>query len=362
MGIKNVTPQGTLDLSQIRHLSEQDFPKWTNRVVPRENDIVFSYEATLHRYAVIPNGFRGCLGRRMALIRPDQTKVNPQFLHYYFLTPAWRAVVESNIISGATVDRIPLTRFPSFEVRLPHVNAQKRIASALSAYDDLIENNRRRIQLLEQAARLLYKEWFVHLRFPGHEHVSVVDGVPHGWEKKNLSEIAEITMGQSPRSTYYNERGNGLPFHQGVKNFGTRFLSHRIYCTMKSRVAEAGDILFSVRAPVGRINITTDRIVIGRGLSAMRSKINQQNLLFYALKSHFFKEDMIGGGAIYAAITKKDLHKVRLFHSPERIAEMFMEHVRPIDHQIESLHKTIESLTQARDLLLPRLMSGEIPV
>ena len=248
------------------------------------------------------------------------------------------------------------------DIMIPDYRIQERIASILSAYDDLIENNRRRIQLLEQAARLLYKEWFVHLRFPGHEHVTITDGVPEGWEKKPLSEIADITMGQSPKSVYYNEDGNGLPFHQGVTNFGVRFPSHQTYCTVQNRLAEPGDILFSVRAPVGRINITTDKIVIGRGLSAIRSKLGQQNLLFYVLKSHFFKEDMMGGGAIFAAITKKDLHGVELVQAPDQIAQMFMAHVQPIDLQIENLQQTIDDLTQARDLLLPRLMNGEVVV
>jgi len=248
------------------------------------------------------------------------------------------------------------------KVSVPSFSQQDKVIEILSAYDDLIENNRRRIQLLEQAARLLYMEWFVHLRFPGHEHVTITDSVPEGWEKMKLSEIADITMGQSPKSMYYNEVGNGLPFHQGVTNFGVRFPSHQTYCTVQKRLAESGDILFSVRAPVGRINITTDKIVIGRGLSAIRSKRGQQNLLFYALKSHFFKEDMMGGGAIFAAITKKDLHGVELVQAPDRIAEMFMEHVRPIDLQIENLQQTIDDLTQARDLLLPHLMNGEVAV
>ena len=181
LGIKNVTAQGRFDLSEIRHVSEEHYPRWTRRVTPQANDIVFSYEATLHRYALIPEGFRGCLGRRMALIRPDTEKVVPRFLHYYFLCNHWRSVVESNVIRGATVDRIPITRFPDFEVRIPDIGTQRHIASILSAYDDLIENNRRRIQLLEQAAWLLYKEWFVHLRFPGHEDVKIKDGVPEGW-------------------------------------------------------------------------------------------------------------------------------------------------------------------------------------
>ena len=239
-------------------------------------------------------------------------------------------------------------------------STQHRIGQILSTYDGLIENNRRRIQLLEQAARLLYKEWFVHLRFPGHEHVRIKDSVPEGWERKKLVEIADITMGQSPRSTFYNEEGNGIPFHQGVTNFGVRFPSHHTYCTVRNRIAQSGDILFSVRAPVGKINITLDKIVIGRGIAAIRSNRNQQNFLFYDLKNHFFKEDMIGGGTIFAAVTKKDLHDVELVHPADRISESFMKHIGPIDLQMERLHRTIEQLSQARDLLLPRLMNGEL--
>ena len=264
--------------------------------------------------------------------------------------------------SGATVRHTSPSRIKRCKVCIPDTTEQARIASILSAYDDLIENNRRRIQLLEQAARLLYKEWFVHLRFPGHEDVKIKDGVPERWDKKPLGEIASITMGQSPKSIYYNEDGNGLPFHQGVTHFGVRFPSRQTYCTVQNRLAEPGDILFSVRAPVGRINITTDKIIIGRGLASIRSNRDQQNFLFYALKNHFFKEDMIGGGSIFAAITKKDLHGVELLQALDRVTEMFMEHIVPIDLQIEKLHQSNEKLTQARDLLLPRLLNGEIAI
>ncbi|OQC07319.1 MAG: Type-1 restriction enzyme EcoKI specificity protein [Candidatus Hydrogenedentes bacterium ADurb.Bin101] len=283
----------------------------------------------------------------------------PESYYYYFNSSNCpiRSIVTQGVQAGIRANDLK-----RLEVHVPSVPEQERIASVLSAYEDLIENNRRRIQLLEQAARLLYKEWFVHLRFPGHEHTKIKDGVPEGWDKRALKEISDITMGQSPKSIYYNEEGNGLPFHQGVTNFGIRFPSHETYCTIPNRLAEPGDILFSVRAPVGRINITQDKIIIGRGLAAIRSNRNQQNLLFYALKSHFFKEDMMGGGAIFAAITKKDLHGVTLVQPADQIAEMFMEHVRPIDLQIANLQQTIEGLEKARDLLLPRLMNGEIEV
>lgn len=282
---------------------------------------------------------------------------NPRFVYYFLHTLGLERYDVGN--SNPTLNRNHIHRL---NIRIPDYPIQERIVEVLSAYDDLIENNRRRIHLLEEAARLLYREWFVHLRFPGHERVRVVDGVPEGWEICKLSEVADITMGQSPKSVYYNEDGNGLPFHQGVTNFGTRFPSHITYCTVEARLAEPGDILFSVRAPVGRINITRDKIVIGRGLSAIRSKNDQQNFLFYALKSHFFKEDMIGGGAIFAAITKKDLHEVKFQQPSENVVSAFMDYVSPIDEQIDILHRSNSRLSEARDLLLPRLMNGEIEV
>jgi type I restriction enzyme S subunit len=245
---------------------------------------------------------------------------------------------------------------------VPDINVQQHIADILSTYEDLIENNRRRIELLEQAVRLLFREWFVHFRFPGHEHVKITDSLPEGWSKKRLGDIAHITMGQSPKSRYYNEDGNGLPFHQGVTNFGIRFPFNKIYCSVESRIAESGDILFSVRAPVGRINITLSKIVIGRGLAAIRSNHGQQDFLFYQLKSQFFKEDMMGGGAIYAAITKKDLSNVTVVAPPPKLITLFQEYLTPIDCEIEVLHKASEQLSKARSLLLPRLMNGAIAV
>jgi len=303
-------------------------------------------------------GIDACFPDSVIGFIPDETKADVRFVKYLFDTMLRQRFKQ--FTQGAAQDNLSQGKLLSLKFPIPSVNEQKKIGDLLSAYDDLIENNRRRIQLLEQAARLLYKEWFAHLRFPGHEHVKIKDGIPEGWEKKLLSEIADITMGQSPKSSYYNKDGNGLPFHQGVTNFGFRFPSHETYCMVQNRIAETGDILFSVRAPVGRINIAPDKIVIGRGLAAIRTTCDQQNYLFYALKSHFFKEDMIGGGAIFAAITKKDLYGVDIIQPTDRIAAMFMEHVLPIDLQIVNLQKTIESLAKARDLLLPRLMNGEI--
>lgn len=360
LGIKNITEDGHLDLSEIRYVSEEELPRWTRRVTPQAGDVVLTYEATLHRYALIPEGFRGCLGRRVALIRPNPKKADSRYLLYYFQSHTWRTIVESYVITGATVDRLPLEKLPEFPVILPKVETQKAVADLLSAYDELIENNQRRMALLDEAARMLYQEWFVHLRFPGHEHTRSTNGVPEEWEMKSLGDLAQITMGQSPESRFYNETGEGLPFHQGVADFGDRFVTSRIYTTAENRIANAGDILCSVRAPVGRLNLTLDKIVIGRGLAALRSQRGSQSLLLHQLRTHFFKEDLIGAGAIFASVTKTEFNNQKILTPPKGLAEAFENFSVPIDEQLRVLHLQNEKLRAARDLLLPGLMTGEI--
>jgi type I restriction enzyme S subunit len=169
-------------------------------------------------------------------------------------------------------------------------------------------------------------------------------------------------MGQSPESKFYNDMGEGLPFHQGVADFGDRFVSNRVFTTANSRIANAGDILCSVRAPVGRLNITLDKIVIGRGLSALRSQSGNQSFLFHQLKTCFFKEDLIGTGAIFASVTKAEFENQRLLTPNTDLIRAFEGVSRPIDDQLRALFLQNQRLQSARDLLLPRLMSGEIAV
>ena len=364
LGIKNVTDDGHLDMSDIRHIAEEDFARWTRRVEPKPGDIVFTYEATLNRYAIIPEGFRGCLGRRMALIRTDAKKVDAGFLFYYFFSPAWREVIKKNMMTGATVDRIPLITFPNFPVSVPPLPVQRRIAGILSAYDELMENSQRRIRLLEAMARALYREWFVHFRFPGHEKhprvASPLGDIPQGWEVKKLKDACHLTMGQSPKSEFYNETGEGQPFHQGVTNFGERFPTDRLFCTVEGRVAEAGDILFSVRAPVGRMNIADKKIIIGRGLSAIRHNDGHQAFLWEQLRNRFTEDDMMGNGAIFAAVTKDDMQGIELICPPPPLVVAATKHFEPIHTELDALTKQIANLRRTRDLLLPRLLSGQV--
>jgi type I restriction enzyme, S subunit len=212
-------------------------------------------------------------------------------------------------------------------------------------------------------ARLLYREWFVNFRFPGHEKVPLVDSplgpIPKGWEVRKLKDICDLTMGQSPKSEFYNEAGDGLPFHQGVSDFGDRFPTDRLFCTVEGRIAETGDILFSVRAPVGRMNIADKKIVIGRGLSAIRHKDGHQGFLWEQLRSRFIEDDMMGNGAIFAAVTKDDMQGIELICPHSSLVPAATKYFDPISSAVGALSKQIQNLRRTRDLLLPRLLTGE---
>lgn len=286
-------------------------------------------------------------------------KLYPQYL-FYWITSKEGVGVLNNVTIGSSQKALTISALKNIEVTLPPIETQRRIADILSAYDDLIENNRKQIKLLEEAAQRLYKEWFVDLRFPGHEHTRIVDGVPEGWKKEPLSAIADVTMGQSPKSEFYNHIGEGLPFHQGVGTYGTRFVKNETYTTSYTRIAEAGSILFSVRAPVGRLNLTENRIAIGRGIAALNHKSRFQSFLFYMLKERFFKDNLVGNGSIFASISKDELLKQQFMIPLKDIMEQYDEAARNIDDKISGASKQIELLIYARDCLLPKLMSGEV--
>ena len=290
-------------------------------------------------------------------VRLNKTEANPLFYYYYFKSP-YSAV--KTIVSQCAQAGIRGSDLQELNVIHPSLDEQNRIAEILAHYDDLIENNQKQIKLLEEAAQRLYKEWFVDLRFPGYEDVQIVDGVPEGWRKVTLSGIADVIMGQSPKSEFYNKDKEGLPFHQGVGSYGNRFVKDDTYSTSYTRIAEAGSILFSVRAPVGRLNITKNKIVIGRGLSAINHKEHLQSFLFYLLKERFFKEDMVGNGSIFASISKNELLGQEFIVPSSLLQSKFNSIASSIDRQIDNLDTKISLLTEARDRLLPKLMSGEI--
>lgn len=351
LGIPNFI-NGQLDLSNIRYISEQDLPKWTKRVTPQPNDIVFSYEATLNLYAIIPKGFWGCLGRRMALIRVDEKKADYKFLYYYFYSPAWRSVIQEHTVTGATVDRIPLVSFPDFLVELPDLPTQRRIASILSAYDDLIENNRRQIKLLEEAAQRLYREWFVELRFPGHESVKVVDGVPEGWKIETVgSLLRKIPRTKQVLTSDYQVSGN-IPIVDQSRDFIAGYTNDTDTCVKpQDAIIVFGDhtrILKYITFPFAKGADGTQLIV-------SNSDCMPQSLFYFSI----IHIDLTN---YHYARHFKYLKESTILVPTKSIANAYDNIVHPIMKRIQVLRNSCVKAKEVRDRLLPKLMSGEMEV
>jgi type I restriction enzyme S subunit len=187
--------------------------------------------------------------------------------------------------------------------------------------------------------------------------------LPRGWQSVRLGDIAEVVMGQSPPGDTYNEDGDGLPFYQGVRDFGFRFPSRRVYCTAPTRLAEKGDVLLSVRAPVGSLNVAAEQCAVGRGVAALRLKANHAGFLLYLLKatqSGWAKFE--AGGTVFGAATKADVHGFEVVIPPLSLIDRFSHLVEPMDAQIEVNEAEAQTLTAIRDALLPKLLSGELRV
>jgi|TARA_R110000851_G_scaffold176026_1_gene322562 type I restriction enzyme S subunit len=367
LGIGNVTEDGHLDFTKVRHISEDDYPKWTKRVTPQRGDIVFTYEATLNRYAIIPEGFRGCLGRRMALIRPDVEKIDTRFLHYYFFSKDWRDTIEANKLAGATVDRVPLTQFPEFPISLPPITVQRRISAILSVYDDLIENNTRRIEILEEIARRLYEEWFVHFRFPGHEEVSFKESelgeIPEGWEVKGLYDIAEVTYGHPFKAKQFNDQGEGLG---AVRIRDIRDGQVKTYTTEEGKpkhIIENGDILVGMDGQFHMGKWAGGKAWLVQRVARFRpTQPMSRYLLFLTIERPIKHLEETIVGTTVAHLSAKDLKAMKVVVPDEAMLKMMADALEPMYELEMRLKRKNVNLRAQRDLLLPKLVSGEIDV
>lgn len=286
------------------------------------------------------------------------------FVYYLSREEGVRRFAEQNMIGTSGRQRVVKDAFQNLVLDLPPLPEQQAIAEILSALDDKIELNLQTNKTLEEMANALYKHWFVDFGpfKNGKFFESELGMIPEGWEIKDLKDIAEIIMGQSPESKYYNEKNEGYPFHQGVSDYGLRFPTDRIFSTEGYRIAEKSDILFSVRAPVGKINIAKHKIILGRGLSAIRDKSGNNNFLFYSLKNKFKTIDSIGSGTVYNSVNKSDMEKIKILSPVIKEKTLFNNKVKDLDEQYLINDKENILLKQTRDYLLPKLISGQIRV
>jgi type I restriction enzyme S subunit len=313
----------------------------------------------------------------MALVRPDKNKIIPRFLHYYFMSPAWKAVIEANIINGATVDRIPIKKFPGFQVSIPPIKKQASICNVLSAYDDLIENNRRRIQLLEQAARLLYREWFVNLRFPGHEHTKIVNGVPEGWISKTNAGVCDAFEdgdwveskdqgGEDFRLLQISNIGDNV----FIETDNYRYLTAETFRRLHCNEVVPGDILISrMPKPIGRAWYVTEkpwRMITAVDVTIARPNPEIVNPLYYLYHlnspTNIARCELLATGATRLRVSRKNMGALPIIVPPKPIQSIFGEIAADIHWQRRNLIRQNEKLVKARDLLLPKLINGEVQV
>ena len=266
--------------------------------------------------------------------------------------------------------------FSFLSLYLPEYKEQVKIGDMLYLMEQKIQLNKSICFELESMAKTLYDYWFVQFDFPdengrpyrasGGEMVwnpQLKREIPKGWESGKLSDIANITMGQSPAGESYNETGDGMVFYQGRTDFGMRFPTTRMYTTAPTRFAHKGDILLSVRAPVGDLNIAMEDCCIGRGLAALKSKVGSQMYVFYTLsglKPIF--DVMDGNGTTFGSITKDTLFGLNVVIPTNFQLQKFEKRVKPIEDQIQICEQENRELIKLRDWLLPMLMNGQAQV
>ena len=302
-------------------------------------------------------------------------KLNPNYAFY--LIPS--KLVRKQLSVAAQQTKIRHTspdKIKGCTVWIPEYDKQEKIGKLLSSLDDKIALNNRINAKLEQMAKRLYDYWFVQFDFPGADgkpykstggkmvwNEELKREIPEGWEVGILSDIANITMGQSPEGSSYNEDGKGTIFYQGSTDFGIRFPTVRMYTTEPTRFAKKGDILMSVRAPVGAVNIANTDCCIGRGLAALNSKIGSITYLWYLMDvfKHTF-ENKNAAGTTFGSITKDELFNLPVVIPQKEIIFAFNEKTFSIFNYQLSIEKETQKLTALRDRLLPLLMNGQVEV
>lgn len=303
----------------------------------------------------------------------DPDKADFEYV-YYFLKTQYENL--RNLSSGVRKN-LNTNDIKNYPIRLPeNLDSQKKIANVLISLDAKIELNNRINAELEAMAKTLYDYWFVQFDFPdANDKPYKTSGgkmvynpilkreIPEGWSDKTLSDIANITMGQSPSGCSYNNEGDGTVFFQGSTDFGWLFPTIRQYTTAPARMAKKGDILLSVRAPVGDMNIANTDCCIGRGLAALNSKTGSDGFLFYVMK--YFKQVFDrrnSEGTTFGSITRNDLFSLRLAFPTEEVLSKYDAVVTNYNRMIFEKSLENQELSKLRDWLLPMLMNGQVTV
>lgn len=372
IGVSNFGDRFYPDYSQLQEV-KKDIVRLEDCL--RNGDIVF----------VRSNGNKELVGRCMLVKNPtervtysgfcirarlnDTDRYDPVYFTYYFKSKAFRRAVSGTAV-GANIQNLSQARLSNHECRVPSIEVQHRIADILSAYDDLIENNQKQIKLLEEAAQRLYKEWFVDLRFPGHENTKIVDGVPEGWNICPFSSKVDIMSGGTPKtsiSDYYNGR---IPFYTPKDSDGA-FFAYKTQINItegglkncNSRLYPPKTVIITARGTVGKTTILAVPMAMNQSCYALKMKENDAPYyLFFALNNEIKALQTMANGGVFNTIIGKTFDSINIQIPKDPLIYGFEKTVRPFMEQIKNKLQANSKLVEARNRLLLKMMNGEVEV
>lgn len=404
---------------QIKNLIMDRVPlneREKNNSLVEQGDLLFARQSLVREGAGQCSIFLGdeeevCFESHLIRCRLNKNIAHSLYYFYFFSSNFGKKIIDTIVEQGAGAAGIRGSDLAKLIVPKPDIKTQLNIAKVLSTIDDKIHLNNQINQTLESIAQAIFNSWFIDFEpvrakiaakqegkdpelaamcaisgkseaeleqmekedfaelqataalFPDDLIESELGDVPKGWEVSTIENCFHVVMGQSPKGETYNENQQGKIFFQGRAEFGWRYPSPRLYTTDPKRIAKMNDILLSVRAPVGDMNVALDECCIGRGLAALSHKSNHFSYSYYLLKSLKNKFDLFNGeGTVFGSINQKDLKNITLIEPNRNLIDRFAELVFIFDQKIKINSLNISQLIDIRDTLLPKLLSGEVDV
>lgn len=364
---------GVVNTDSVRNVDKDIFDKWTRRAVPRVGDVILTREAPLGDVGMLTkSGEKIFLGQRLMQYRTDPEKLDNYFL-LYALQEAYMQGQLKAAGSGSTVEHIRVGDAENLKIRLPDIKTQKILSSILKAYDNLIENNKRRIAILEEMAQSLYHEWFVNFRFPSFESTKFIDSslgkMPEGWVMKKLSDIADV----NPESITKKNIPEEIKYID-ISSVGTDTINETkdmFFAEAPSRarrIVRNNDIIWATVRPNRKqyafISRPLENTIVSTGFAVLRTKDVPASFLYKAVTTDEFAAYLVNhaSGAAYPAVNATDFEKAELLVPDDSLLKIFDDIASPITDQKECFKRKNDNLILQRDLLLPKLISGMITV
>lgn len=358
----------SFDFTNCMHVPQSYYDNLLAKRKPQKGDILYSVVGSFGIPVLIKENVKFTFQRHIAILRPNPHIVEPAYMYYSMLSKAFFLQADAAAI-GAAQRTISLSSLQNLTINLPDLPTQCRIASILSAYDDLIENNRRQIKLLEEAAQRLYREWFVELRFPGHEGVKVVDGVPEGWMKGTVDNIVKLLSGYPFKSSEYVSSGKyRLITIKNVKDGefspdNVDYIDQLPDKVPSHCILTEGDILLSLTGNIGRVCIVNGyNYLLNQRVAKLQTLHPAYAYCMFRSKEMLNKMTALSNGVAQQNLSPIRAEKIRILIPSSNLLSQFKNIVEPIISQIILLNNQITFACEARDRLLPELMDGEMEV